>query len=620
MLITRRSKQNQHIKIAQFNHKNIEQRSIIPNDTDFGAQWNMLNTGQTGGIAGADIEATEAWAINSDNVTTNGDTVVVAIIDGKFDLYHEDLNYYVNYNEVPGNGVDDDGNGYIDDVSGWNVFNNNGDVHSSAPQSNHSTHCAGIAGAIGNNNKGVAGVCWGAKILPIYGSSTTESDVLEAYDYVRTMRLLYNSSFGTKGAYVVATNSSFGVNNGNPEDYPLWCAMYDSMGAVGIISAAATTNSSVNVDVVHDMPTECPSPWLISVNSTRQTDVKDAGGYGKASIDLGAPGNNIRSTTAASSYGNITGTSMASPHVAGAVAAMYAAACNSLIDKYFEQPDSIALLVKKYILDAAEWNSSLNNLTLTNGRLNLYRAIMNLKKYNCDSCNFSVDVKANPITCKNDDNGEAILTFSSGTATDYNIVWSNALTADTLQNLAPGFYEATITDTLTGCSRFVNTEVHNPDSIRIVSINTNPSVGGNPGNVIVNALAGNDVLMYSLDGITYQQTAIFSIPDNGNYMVYVKNSLGCVVQQSVVVSGIGELAVGNWQLAFYPNPANDAATIYCPQFERQKTVLEIFDVTGRKVFEVTPSAANCELQTANWNNGIYFLKVESITKKFTVVH
>ena len=437
-------KQNQHIKIAQFNHKNIEQRSIIPNDTDFGAQWNMLNTGQTGGIAGADIEATEAWAINSDNVTTNGDTVVVAIIDGKFDLYHEDLNYYVNYNEVPGNGVDDDGNGYIDDVSGWNVFNNNGDVHSSAPQSNHSTHCAGIAGAIGNNNKGVAGVCWGAKILPIYGSSTTESDVLEAYDYVRTMRLLYNSSFGTKGAYVVATNSSFGVNNGNPEDYPLWCAMYDSMGAVGIISAAATTNSSVNVDVVHDMPTECPSPWLISVNSTRQTDVKDAGGYGKASIDLGAPGNNIRSTTAASSYGNITGTSMASPHVAGAVAAMYAAACNSLIDKYFEQPDSIALLVKKYILDAADWNSSLNNLTLTNGRLNLYRAIMNLKKYNCDSCNFSVDVKANPITCKNDDNGEAILTFSSGTATDYNIVWSNALTADTLQNLAPGFYEATI--------------------------------------------------------------------------------------------------------------------------------------------------------------------------------
>jgi len=122
----------------------------------------------------------------------------------------------------------------------------------------------------------------GAKILPVYGSSTTESDVIEAYDYVRTMRLLDNSSFGTQGAYVVSTNSSFGVNNGDPALYPIWCAMYDSMGAVGILSAAATANSNTNVDVLHDMPTECPSPWLVSVTGTMRNDIKigDAA-YGK---------------------------------------------------------------------------------------------------------------------------------------------------------------------------------------------------------------------------------------------------------------------------------------------------------------------------------------------------
>jgi len=88
-----------------------------------------------------------------------------------------------------------------------------------------------------------------------------------------------------------------------------------------------------------------------------------------------------------------------------------------------------------------------------------------LKKYDCDSCNFSVDVNTNPITCKNSDNGEAILIFSSGTATHYNIVWSNALTADTLQNLAPGFYEATVTHTLKRSVRVLHMQqTHNPDS------------------------------------------------------------------------------------------------------------------------------------------------------------
>ena len=616
--------QNRNVKLAQFNHR-IKQRSLIPNDPDFSLQWNMMNTGQVvggiTGIAGDDIEATEAWAINHNNITADGDTIVIAIIDGLFDLSHEDLNYYINRNEIPGNSIDDDGNGYIDDVSGWNVFNNNGDVNSTGGGASHSTHCAGIAAAIGNNNKGVAGVCWGAKILPIAGSSETESEVVAAYDYVIKMRSLYNTTFGTQGAFIVSTNSSFGVDNGNPVDYPIWCAMYDSMGAVGILSAAATANANTNVDALHDIPTECPSNWLITVTNTTPIDIKyTSAGYGKTSIDLGAPGYLVHSTVSPSSYANMTGTSMASPHLAGTVGAMYAAACKSLIDKYHEQPDTVSLLIKKYILDAAEWNSSLNNITVTNGRLNLYRAITNLKKYNCDSCNFSVDVNSTPITCKGSNNGEATLTFSAGTVSDYSIVWSNVLTSSSVQDLTPGFYVATVTDTLTGCARVTTIEFHNPDSIVIASITTNASVGGNPGNIIVNSHAGNETLLYSVDGITYQQTPTLSVATNGNYTAYVKNLSGCVVQQSVVVSDVEEIRNQNLEIRISPNPASDVVTIYYPQFESQKILLEVFDVTGRRVFEVVPQSSIFNLQSSIFANGIYFLKVESLTKKFTVVH
>ena len=611
-------KQNQLIKLAQFNHRNIKQRSLIPNDPDFGLQWNMLNTGLNGSLAGADIEATEAWAINHNNVTVEGDTIVIAVIDDTFDLGHEDLNYFVNQGEIPGNGVDDDGNGYIDDVSGWNIFTHNGDVGGTGGGSAHSTHCAGIAAAIGNNGKGVAGVCWGAKILPVAGSSETESQVVAAYAYVLNMRVIYNNTFGTKGAFVVSTNSSFGVDNGNPADYPIWCAMYDTMGFAGILSAAATANKDLNVDTQHDMPTECPSNWLISVTNTLSNDVKNGvAAYGKNSIDLGAPGTGIHSTIPPSSYGNMNGTSMASPHLAGTVAAMYAAACKSFIDRYYEQPDSIALLVKKYILDAAEWNSSLNNITVSNGRLNLLRAITNLRKYDCDSCGFNVDITKNPIVCKNDSSGQAALTFSTGTSSDYNIVWSNGLNFPTLQNLTPGFYVATVTDTLTGCARVATVEFHDPDTITITSVTTIPSVGGNPGNIIVNAKAGNESLLYSIDGVTYQQTSTLAVPSNGNYTVYVKNSLGCVVLQSVTVAGVHELAIDNWQLAVYPNPVEDLLTVSCSQFATEKGLLQIFDLAGRKIFESVPPSVSYQLSTAPWSNGIYFLTVESNNQKLT---
>jgi hypothetical protein len=378
-IVLKKVKQNNEIILAQFNHK-IQQRVNIPNDPSFGTQWSMNNTGQSGGLADADIDAIEAWDISTGGLTANGDTIVVAVIDGGAQLAHPDLKHWKNFNEIPSNNIDDDGNGYIDDVNGWDAISNNNGVSSDQ----HGTHVNGIIGAIGNNNLGVAGVNWNVQVMVIEGSTQNEAEAVRAYSYAFDNRKLYRTSNGAKGAFIVSTNSSFGVDNGQPSSFPLWCAMYDSLGKEGILSAGATANQNWNIDVTGDIPTACLSPWLVTVTNTTRLDAKNnSAAYGLTTIDLGAPGTSILSTYPNNTYNSLTGTSMATPHVAGAIALMYATACTDFITNYKLYPDSFALIMKNYLLLGTDPISALNNITVTGGRLNLNNALQNVLGYNC---------------------------------------------------------------------------------------------------------------------------------------------------------------------------------------------------------------------------------------------
>ena len=369
-------------------------RRDIPDDTQFDQQWALHNIGLGGGIEDADIDAPEAWDIATGGVTPLGDTIVVAIVDGGMMLTHVDIipNLWTNWGEIPGNGIDDDSNGYIDDVHGWDAYASDGSI----PNDGHGTHVAGIVGAKGNNGVSVAGVNWNVKLMPLAGSSGTTSIVLEAYGYALDQRAIYDSTGGLSGAFVVATNSSFGVNNADCSsgNYSLWNDMYDALGQYGILSCGATMNINSNVDVTGDVPTGCESDYMISVTNTTRNDAKNSGAaYGLTTIDLGAPGTQVLSTYTGGGTTLLTGTSMASPHVAGAVGFIHASMSTGFASFFQSNSADGGLLIKQLILDGTDPLPTLNGVTVSGGRLNLYNsALLSMETMAADS------LDPNPVT------------------------------------------------------------------------------------------------------------------------------------------------------------------------------------------------------------------------------
>lgn len=374
--VLKQLRSNPDVVYAQLDHK-VSMRNDGPNDPEFNDQWSMSLTPTNFGI-----DAINAWmTYGTGGKDANNNDIVVAIVDGGVEITHPDLkeNIWVNQAEIAGNGIDDDNNGYIDDMNGWNGYTNSGKQQSSS----HGTHVAGIVGAKGNNQNQVTGINWDVKMMNVPGSSGNTSVVLTAYKYVLDQKKLWLATGGAQGANIVSTNSSFGVDFADcqSEDFPAWNDIYTEMGKVGILSAAATANNSVNVDQVGDVPTGCDSPYLITVTNTLPTGKRAQAGYGITTIDIAAPGSNILSTYSNGKTAKLTGTSMATPHVAGAVAFLSSVASQTLSEMYINDPGAAALEMKRIMMETVTKTPTLETEIVSGGVLNLNAAAAVVSSY-----------------------------------------------------------------------------------------------------------------------------------------------------------------------------------------------------------------------------------------------
>lgn len=370
------------VKMAQRNRR-LKYRQI-PNDSLLGQQWQHQNTGQAGGPAGLDHNAFPAWQLAGGGDSSRlGDPIVLAIVDDGVEKTHPDLApaIWQNQAEIPNNQIDEDQNGYVDDFWGWNSNSQNDQIQGG----NHGSSVAALAAGRGNNGTGIAGLAWNSQLLILRNDfNTTEANILAAYGYVLRQRQRYNQSNGQEGAFVVACNSSWGLDHAWPSSAPLWCGFYDSLGQAGILSVAATTNNDVNVETAGDLPSLCSSDYLIVVTNLNRFGLR-AGGYGALSVDLGAFGDGVFTAQNGGTYGSFGGTSAATPSVTGSIALAYAAACPNFMQWAKRWPAAAALVVKATLLQSGTPSGSLQTITTSSSYLNAGQLVQQLP-CPADSC------------------------------------------------------------------------------------------------------------------------------------------------------------------------------------------------------------------------------------------
>ncbi len=326
----------------------------LPDDTDFSKLWGIHNTGQTDsagqvGTAGSDVNVLPLWAAGH----TGSKDILVAVIDTGVDWDHPDLaaNIYTNPGEAGAlatNGKDDDGNGFVDDVHGYNFAAKNAN---SRDDHNHGTHVSGTIGGIGNNGRGVAGVNWSVSILPVKfltaGGSGTLADAVESINYARIMKAKIMSNSWGGGGFSQAMKDAIQ-------------AAHDA----GILFVAAAGNESNNNDTSPTYPCTYDVPNVVSVAATDNRDViASFSNYGARKVHVAAPGVKVYSTVKAGAYATYSGTSMATPHTAGVAALVWSA-----------NPTWDFAEVKSRLIRTSDPIQALRRKVLAKGRVNAYNA------------------------------------------------------------------------------------------------------------------------------------------------------------------------------------------------------------------------------------------------------
>ncbi len=319
----------------------------FPNDPKFDPQqWPLHNYGQDGGTPDADMDAPEAW-----DLFTGSPNIVVAVLDTGVDYNHEDLaaNIWANPGEIPGNGIDDDGNGYTDDIYGWDFAYDDSDpmdVHG------HGTACSGIIGGVGNNGIGVSGINWNVSIMCVKvlndGGSGTTADIINGIDYATE-----------NGAYL--TSNSYGCY------FCYNAAMRDAIeraNTAGKLFAAAAGNYGVNTDIYGHYPSSYDNENIISVTATNRND-NQVYNFGPTTVDMAGYSPEITTTIPGNRYTEtFNGTSAACPHVAGVAALTWG----------YEQ-GLTHMEVKTRLMDTVRLVPSLTGLCVTGGNVNAFNAL-----------------------------------------------------------------------------------------------------------------------------------------------------------------------------------------------------------------------------------------------------
>jgi subtilisin family serine protease len=324
-----------------------EKSQGITDDPDAGKLWGLHNEGQTGGKADADIDAPEAWAKHTGRTQAQGGHIT-AVIDTGIDYNHPDLkaNMWTNPGEIPGDGIDNDNNGVVDDVHGYNAFANTGDPMDGH---GHGTHCAGTIAAVGDNGVGVVGVnhhanLMGVKIFSDQGS-TSAAAIIRGIQYSTKM-----------GARITSNSWGGGGANAGIEQ-----AFKDGPG-LHIIAAG---NSGYDNDKRPNYPSNYEGDHIVAVAATDHNDgIARFSQWGKKNVDLGAPGVDILSTVPGNKYDTYSGTSMATPHVAGAATLIASA-----------YPDMNNADLRKALLGGTDVTPALTGKVVTDGRLNVDKSL-----------------------------------------------------------------------------------------------------------------------------------------------------------------------------------------------------------------------------------------------------